>query len=193
MAQRQASSLLLILLTACASTTHYVPREVPPPDYTPDTRWYELDDVKPDTGGTCPIPVHKGAFQRAIQLLARDVRWDAPPREAARELLEAGLEEEWTAEVSRGRVLTLLPLRDNGLLAPKEAEAVKNEYAGWCQARGGGDCLELNSDGPYLRADDQRTQRPECAHPQPSRHHHGQHRSHSSGERLRKAPNDAPP
>ena len=130
MARRQASALLLILLTACASTMRYLPQEEPP-DYTPDTHWYELHDVEPDTVATYPVPVSKGEFQRAIQRLARDVRWDAPPREAARELLEAGLEEEWAAEVSRGRVLTLLPLQDNGLLAPREAEVMKDEYAGW--------------------------------------------------------------
>lgn len=114
----QAGALLLILLTACASTTRYLPHGLPP-DYTPDTRWYEVDDIESGSGAMCPVPMDKSEFQRALRQLARDVRWDAPPQDAARALLEAGLEEEWVAEVSRGRVLTLVPLHDKGPLAPR--------------------------------------------------------------------------
>jgi hypothetical protein len=153
---RQAGALLLILLMACASTTRSLPQGSPP-DYTPDTRWYEVDEVEPSSVSTCPVPVDRAGFQRAVRQLAREVRWDAPPQEAARALLEAGLEEEWVAEVSRGRVLTLVPLTDKGPLAPVEEEALRGEYAGWCRTRGAGDCLSLYTDGPYLRADDRRT------------------------------------
>ncbi|HYO53860.1 hypothetical protein [Archangium sp.] len=156
MAPRQAGALLLILLTACASTTRYLPQGTSP-DYTLETRWYEVEEVEPGGVATCPVPVDRGGFQRAVRQLAREVRWDAPPQEAARALLEAGLEEEWVAEVSRGRVLTLVPLEDKGPLVPVEEEALRGEYGGWCRTRGGGDCLNLYADGPYLRADDRRT------------------------------------
>ncbi|WP_199243085.1 hypothetical protein [Vitiosangium sp. GDMCC 1.1324] len=153
---RQTGAVLLILLTACASTTRYQPQGEPP-DYTANTQWYDVDDVEPGAVATCPVPVDKSEFQRAIRQLAREVRWDTPPQEAARALLKEGLEGEWVAEVYRGRVLTLVPQEDDGPLAPQEAEAMRGEYAGWCQARGGGDCLGLYADGPYLRADDRRT------------------------------------
>jgi hypothetical protein len=67
------------------------------------------------------------------------------------------LEGEWLAEVSRGRVLTLVPLNDKGPLEPEEEKALRGEYDGWCARRGGYDCLDFYSDGPYLRADDRRT------------------------------------
>jgi hypothetical protein len=156
MVMRQAGALLLILLTACASTTRYLPRG-PSPDYTPDTRWYEVDDVEPGRGATRPVAVGREEFQRAFRQLAQDVRWDAPPQETARALMEAGLEEEWVAEVYRGRVLTLVPLTDKGPLTPVEGAALREEYEGMCRTWGGGDCLLLYADGPYLRADDRRT------------------------------------
>ncbi|REG33192.1 hypothetical protein ATI61_104482 [Archangium gephyra] len=155
MVLRQAGALLLILLTACASTTCYLPQDSAP-DYTPDTRWYEVDDVEPGSGSTRPVAVDKEGFQRAFRQLARDVHRDAPPQETARALLEAGLEEEWVAEVYRGRLLTLVPLTDKGPLTPVEEAALRGEYVGLCRTWGG-DCLRLYEDGPYLRADDRRT------------------------------------
>lgn len=145
-----------MLLTACASTTRYLPPGAPP-DSTPDTRWYEVEDIEPGGVDTRPVEVGREEFQRAMRHLAREGRWDVPPQEAARVLLEAGLEEEWVAEVYRGRVLTLVPLTDKGPLAPVEEAALRGEYEGLCRTWGGGDCLRLYEDGPYLRADDRRT------------------------------------
>jgi hypothetical protein len=158
MAPRRAGALLLVLLTDCVSTSCFAPRG-PSPDYTPDTRWYEVDVVEPGTGSTRPVPMSRGEFQRTLQGLARDIRMKAPPQEAARELLKAELEleGEWLAEVYRDRALTLVPLDEKAPLTSEEAAALRSDYLGWCEKRGGGDCLGLFTDGPYLRADDRRT------------------------------------
>lgn len=158
MAPRQAGALLLVLLTACASTNRFAPRG-PPPDYTPNTRWYEVDVVEPGTVSTRPVPVGKAEFQRALQALARDIRLTAPPQEAARELLKARLEleEEWLAEVYRDRILTLVPVDEKASLTSEEEAALRTSYLRWCEKRGGGDCQGLLTDGPYLRTDDRRT------------------------------------
>jgi hypothetical protein len=66
-------------------------------------------------------------------------------------------EEELLAEVYRDRVLTLVPLGDKGTLVPEAEAALKEKYLRWCQPRGGGYCLGLFTDGPYLRTDDRRT------------------------------------
>ncbi len=55
----------------------------------------------------------------------------------------------------RGRV-ALVPLEERGELVPLEEAELKRHYAFWCEARGGGDCLGLYSDGPHLRTDDRR-------------------------------------
>ncbi|MFY0576131.1 hypothetical protein ACN28S_18795 [Cystobacter fuscus] len=78
------------------------------------------------------------------------------PQEAAQGLLQAMPEEELLAEVYRDRVLTLVPLNDKGSLAPEAEAVLKAKYLRWCQPRGGGDCLGLFTDGPYLRTDDRR-------------------------------------
>ncbi|MFY0526115.1 hypothetical protein ACN28I_24205 [Archangium gephyra] len=156
MAMRQAGALLMILLTACASTVRHVPRGTSPRE-TADTRWYEVVEVEPGAVATRPVEVGREEFQRAMRRLAREARWDVAPREAARALLEEGLEEEWVAEVYRGRVLTLVPLTDEGPLTPLEEAALREGYEGVCRGWGGGDCLGLYADGRYLRADDRRT------------------------------------
>jgi hypothetical protein len=120
---------------------------------------YDVDVVEPGTVATCPVPIALSEFQRTVQRLARDLRLKGTPQEAARELLKAHpeLEGDWLAEVYRDRVLTLIPQDDMGLLTPEADNALRQEYARWCERRDGGDCLGLFDDGPYLRADDRRT------------------------------------
>jgi len=119
---------------------------------------YEVAVFEPGTVPTRPVPIGRGEFQRTLEQFAHDIRQEAPPQETARELLEAKLELEgnWLVEVYRDRVLTLVP-EDAGLLAPEEEQALREEYLGHCESRGGGDCLGLFTDGPYLRTDDRRT------------------------------------
>ncbi len=79
MTLRRSGSVLLILLTACASTTR-LDSQGPPPDYTPETRWYEVDVIAPGTTSTRPVPVDRSEFQRALRRLARDMPRGVPPR-----------------------------------------------------------------------------------------------------------------
>jgi hypothetical protein len=128
---------------------------------------YEVQVLEPGTVPTRLVPVDKAAFQRAFQRLAREVQQGGKsPREAARELLKEQmaqqgtnpqLEGEWLAEVSRGRVLSLVPVDESSTLTPQADAALRDQYEKWCRPRGGGDCLGLFDDGPYLRADDRLT------------------------------------
>lgn len=79
------------------------------------------------------------------------------PQEVAQRLFQAMPEEELLAEVYRGRVLGQVHLDDKGPLIPEVESALRAKYLNWCEKRGGGDCLGLFTDGPYLRTDDRRT------------------------------------
>ncbi|HEX8437144.1 MAG TPA: hypothetical protein VF697_18685, partial [Archangium sp.] len=96
-------------------------------------------------------------YQRAVAQLGHRFHVMGTPQEVAQELLQAMPEEELLAEVYRDRVLSLVPLNDRGPLVPEAEAALKEKYLRWCQPRGGGDCLGLFADGPYLRTDDRRT------------------------------------
>ncbi|MGZ3459564.1 MAG: AHH domain-containing protein, partial [Archangium sp.] len=112
--------------------------------------------LEPGAVATRPVPILKPEFQQAFERLARDVRLGrSTPREAAHELLKV-LEEDWLVEPYRGRVLTLVPVNENSALTPVADEALKQHYLQWCVPRGGGDCLSLLDDGPFLKADDRR-------------------------------------
>lgn len=132
---------------------------------------YALDFMEPGSVSTRPVPIPQPEFKQAIQRLARDVRLGVKtPREAARELLSLqpqppqGAETvasagDWNLETSGGRGYTLVPERQAGpvRLTPEADEALKKKYLTWCANQGGGDCLGLLDDGPYLRTDDRRT------------------------------------
>jgi len=127
--------------------------------------WMELGAV-----ATRPVPITQADFKRAIQRLARDVRPTGSPREAALEWLAvpgtsrqdvetvamAGV---WLLEGYRERTYSFVPLAQSGpvRLTPEADEALRARYLAWCGHRGGGDCLGLLEDGPYLRTDDRRT------------------------------------
>jgi len=108
-------------------------------------------------GKTRVVAVTREEYQRAVAQLLQHHHAQGTPQEAAQGLLQAMPEEELLAEVYRGRVLTLVPLNDKGPLVPEAEVALKAKYLRWCQPRGGGDCLGLFTDGPYLRTDDRRT------------------------------------
>lgn len=161
------------------STAGDHPRSLPPPA-TPQERLvpsaehgfatvteYELGFLEPGAAATQPVPIHPVDFQHALQKLTRDIRLGVrTPREAARELLELappvqGVETvesqgDWLLETYAGQGYTLVPERQQGpvVLTPVADEALKTKYLGWCEHRGGGDCLGLLDDGPYLRTDD---------------------------------------
>ena len=130
---------------------------------------YDVDVVEAGRVEPKPVAVSPAEFQRAVRVLAREVRWKGTPREAARALLEVAgeareiervrMEGEWRAEGARGQVYSLVPVSQTGPvpLTPEAEEALRARYVGWCEKRGGGDCLGLLEDGPYLGMEDRRT------------------------------------
>ncbi|XWX20396.1 hypothetical protein ACN28T_04265 [Melittangium boletus] len=127
---------------------------------------YDLEVLE---GGEGPGVVGASEFQRAVRRVAREGRWRGSPREAAYALLAEGDaapererlrgEGEWRVEVQEGRVLGWESVRSSGVvpLTPEAEEALRARYLAWCGPRGGGDCLGLLDDGPFLRTDDRRT------------------------------------
>ncbi|HEX5745094.1 MAG TPA: hypothetical protein VFZ09_02560 [Archangium sp.] len=129
---------------------------------------YEVAVVEPGRGTTRPVPVSREDFQRALRHIAHQVQHEGKsPREAAREWLKGQVEQHpeweqmsgtWVAEVDKGQVLTLVPEDADSRLKPVADEALRERYLLWCTwGRGGGDCLRLLDDGPYLKTDDRRT------------------------------------
>jgi len=129
---------------------------------------YAVDFVEPGAVSTRPVPIPRAEFQPAVQRLFVDVRLGyTSPKQAARELLrllpppEAETVEskgEWRLETHHGRVFTLIPEEQKGpvRLSPEADEKLKADYLQWCTGQGGGDCLCLLDDGPYLGPDDRR-------------------------------------
>jgi len=116
----------------------------------------QVELVEPRSS-TRVMAITKAEFQRAVQFLSAGFRVEGTPQETAQRLLQTMPAEELLAEVYRGRVLSLVPLNDKGPLVPEAEAALKEKYLTWCEKRGGGDCLGLFTDGPYLRTDDRRT------------------------------------
>ncbi len=116
----------------------------------------EVDVLVPGAS-TRVVAVTREEYQRAVRQLGARLRVEGPPQEVAHRLLQTMPEEELLAEVYRGRVLGLVPLDDKGPLVPEAEAALRAKYLNWCEKRGGGDCLGLFTDGPYLRTDDRRT------------------------------------
>jgi hypothetical protein len=156
MSLRQAGALWLVLLTACAST-HRLAVQGAPPAYSEASHWFDVDEVESGAVPTQPVRVEKPPFQQALQQLAPGIWLGAPPSEVAYQLMgtERELEGEWLAVVHEDHVDDLVPLHE-GALVPREAEVLRQDYLRWCERRGGGDCLELLRDGPYLQAEDRR-------------------------------------
>ncbi|MFL5355181.1 hypothetical protein [Archangium sp.] len=127
--------------------------------------------LEPGTVATRPVPIPKADFQRTFQRLSQDVRLgQRTPREAALELLRMSKQQEqevetvasmgeWNLETYRGQGYSLVPEKQEGpvSLTPAAHEALKQQYLQWCAPQGGGDCLRLLDDGPYLKADDRYT------------------------------------
>jgi hypothetical protein len=158
--------LVLFLHSACATN---VPRgriALTPEPGLESASVYAVDFLEPAGVSTRPVPISRAEFQPAVQRLFVDVRLGhTSPKQAARELLrllpppEAETVEsrgDWRLETHHGRVHTLVPVKQDGpvRLTPEAEEKLKARYLQWCEGQGGGDCLCLLDDGPYLRADD---------------------------------------
>ncbi|QRK11186.1 hypothetical protein JQX13_14585 [Archangium violaceum] len=131
---------------------------------------YVVDFMEPGTVATRPVPIPRAEFQRTFLRLSRDVRLGAKtPRRAAHELLSllegspdaprVAATGDWMLESYRGEGLTFIPERQEGpvVLTPRAEAALEERYLRWCAHQGGGDCLGLLDDGPYLRTEDRRT------------------------------------
>jgi hypothetical protein len=157
--------VLLVFQAACLrpSTRHLRPK-------APEAPVSEVEVLEPGPADTQPAPMDRADFQRALQRLARDVRLEGSPRQAALARLAASLAHpaeadsmkaggDYVAEVSRDRVLSLVPRSQWGpvALTPVAEERLRAQYQQWCQKRGGGDCLGLFDDGAFFLTDDRRT------------------------------------
>ncbi len=158
--------LVLVLQSACVRTGTGFTRSSPK---APSPLVYEVEVLEPGTVATRPVPLERADLEWALQRLARDVRLDGSPRQAALARLEASLAQheeaasvsaggDYLAEVSRDRVLSLAPRSQWGpvALTPVAEERLRTQYQQWCQKRGGGDCLGLFDDGAFFLTDDRR-------------------------------------
>ncbi|WP_235216889.1 hypothetical protein [Archangium violaceum] len=130
---------------------------------------YEVVVLEPGGGDPLrPVAVPRADFLRAVRENARQIQLNGKsPREAAREWLKDQVEQHpeweqrsgtWVAEVYKGRVLSLVPVDEDSHLTTEANEALRRHYLSWCaRGQGGGDCLRLLDDAPYLKADDRRT------------------------------------
>jgi hypothetical protein len=159
--------LLLTLWSACATgpRPHVFEQDPPDTEAAVQSVQSDLELAEPGVGPTRPLPVDPQAFANALRRLTRNVTLTGTPRQTAlawlgpmpEEADGASHEGQWLAEVSHGRVLTLVPLDRDAPLSPQAALALRRDYTRWCQSRGGGDCLHLLEDGDFLRAEDRRT------------------------------------
>ncbi len=137
--------------------------------------------LEPGKVRTRPVPITKAEFRENVERLARGRRLQDGPQEVAAEVLkvqealrqarearpvsdvEAGgrftAEGEPRADGGRGSVYAILPEEQWGQvkLEPQAETELRARYERFCIVRGGGDCLGLFEDGPYLRSDDRST------------------------------------
>ncbi|HEX5750740.1 MAG TPA: hypothetical protein VFZ09_31230 [Archangium sp.] len=130
---------------------------------------------------TRPVPITHAEFRENVERLARGRQLEGGPQAAAAEVLkvqeslrqarevrpvsdvEAG--GTFTAEGGprdeggRPRVYAILPEQQWGAveLEPQAEAELRARYERFCIVRGGGDCLGLFEDGPFLRSDDRST------------------------------------
>ncbi|HYO58857.1 hypothetical protein [Archangium sp.] len=133
--------------------------------------------LEPGRVGTRPVPITQAEFREHVARLARGRQVHAGPQEVAaellkvRELLRQAREARPVSDVEgagsfslewepwAGRVNSLLPEEQWGpvRLEPLAEAELRARYERFCIVRGGGDCLGLFEDGPYLRSDDRST------------------------------------
>lgn len=137
--------------------------------------------LEPGRVRTRPVPITNAEFRENVERLARGRRLQGGPQAAAAEVLkvqealrqarearpvsdiEAGgrftAEGDPRADGGWGKVYAILPEEQWGQvkLEPQAEAELRARYERFCIVRGGGDCLGLFEDGPYLRSDDRST------------------------------------
>ncbi len=158
MSSRQVGAVLLVLLTACASTPRAVFADADPYEAELVAARYELHVLTADSGQAEPVRVSTEDFGRAMRVLAQGIRPSQQSMETAHWLMDGGLQADLLAEVEHGHVVRLMPRDENSPLDAATAAEMKRKYLSFCQQEyGGGDCLGLLADGPVLHRDDLRT------------------------------------
>ena len=155
---RQWGALLLVGLTACASSPRGPSFSPHPEEAHLDALRYELRVLTAGAVATQTVWVDSEDFQQAMRREALPVRASERPRDTARWLLEQELQAELLAEVEQERVVRLVP-REEGtpLVAASHAKLLAGYQRLCVQHYGGGDCLGLIVDGPVLDREDRRT------------------------------------
>ncbi|WP_199243277.1 hypothetical protein [Vitiosangium sp. GDMCC 1.1324] len=142
---------------------------------------FDVVVLDPGRVRTRPVPTTKAEFRERVERLARGLRLKGSPQEVAEQVLKVkellrqarevrpvsdvegagSFTGEWDprADDGRGRIDALLPEEQWGpvRLEPQAEAELRARYERFCITRGGGDCLGLFVDGPYLRSDDRST------------------------------------
>ncbi len=168
--------IVIFLFAACATRA---PRAVR--SGGEDIPLLDVVVMEPGRVRTRPVLTTKAEFQEDIARLAHGRQVQGSPQAVAAAMFELqGLLQqagelkpvsdlegagrftgEWDprADGGRGRMNALLPEEQWGpvRLEPRAETELRVRYEHFCLARGGGDCLGLFEDGPYLRSDDRST------------------------------------
>jgi hypothetical protein len=155
---RQWGALLLVWLTACASTSRVPTPSADPYEAELAAIRYELRVLTAGAVETQPVKVAEEDFREAMAQMARQVPVSERPRETARLLLEGELRAELLAEVEAGRVVRMVPREEGSPLSTASNAQLLAGYRLLCEQQyGGGDCLGLTVNGPVLDREDRRT------------------------------------
>ncbi len=155
---RKLDALMLMLLTACATTPRVPPQRAKLAEAELKAARYEVRVLTAGAVDTEPVKITRKEFQKALRELASAVHGSGRPQETGRLLLEEGLETNLIAEVERGQVLRLVPEEEDSPLSVASAAQFQADYWEMCESEyGGGDCLGLYANGPTLDREDRRT------------------------------------
>jgi hypothetical protein len=159
MNRRQWGSLLLVWLTACASTPRVSATGTDPDEAELEAIRYELRVLTAGAVDTQPVEVAAEDFREAMSKVALHVPVSERPRETARWLMEGELRAELLAEVESGRVVRMVPREEGSPLFTASNAQMLAGYRLLCEQQygGGDDCLGLTVDGPVLDREDRRT------------------------------------
>jgi len=158
MTRRQWGALLLVGLTACASSPRGPATHTAPGEAELAALRYELHVLTAGAVDTEQVQVDAEDFLAHMRVLASEVRPAGWSRDSARWLLEQALQADLFAETKHDRVLRMVPMGDDSPLATASNAQLVERYQRLCaQHYGGGDCFALLADGPLLDKEDRRT------------------------------------